>query len=45
MNEFGETPSVYLWPKDHEEGNEYPENFWDLVTKGLESVGIEWESV
>jgi len=45
MNEFGETPRIYLWPKDHEEGDAFPENFWDLVQKGLDSVGIEWETV
>jgi len=45
MNEFGETPSVYLWPKGHEEGSAYPREFWDLVERGLKSVGIEWESV
>jgi hypothetical protein len=45
MNEFGETPSVYLWPKDHEEGGSYPEDFWDRVSEGLKSVGIEWETV
>jgi len=45
MNEFGETPSIYLWPKDHEEGNKYPEDFWERVSTGLKSVGIEWETV
>jgi len=45
MNEFGETPRIYLWPKDHEEGDEFPDDFWERVTKGLDSVGIEWETV
>lgn len=45
MNEFGETPSVYLWPEGHEEGNSYPEDFWERVNQGLKSVGIEWEAV
>ena len=45
MNEFGETPSIYVNPKGHVEGQPYPENFWDLVQQGLDSVGIEWESV
>ena len=45
MNEFGETPSVYLYPFDHGDGEAYPEDFWDRVTQGLHSVGIEWESV
>ena len=45
MNEFGETPSIYVWPYDHEEGDAFPENFWDLVRKGLRSVGIDYEPV
>lgn len=45
MDEWGETPEVYLWPTDHEEGTAYPEDFWDRVQRGLESVGISWESV
>ena len=45
MNEFGETPSIYVWPKDHEDGTAYPDDFWERVTKGLKSVGIGWETV
>jgi hypothetical protein len=45
MNEFGETPRVYLWPKGHEDGTAYPEDFWDRVKIGLDSAGIEWETV
>lgn len=45
MNEFGETPTVYLWPKDHQEGTAYPDDFWDRVQAGLASVGIEYETV
>lgn len=45
MNEFDETPRIYVWPDGHEEGQPFPEDFWSLVTKGLRSVGIEWESV
>lgn len=44
MNEFGETPSIYVWPAGHEEGEAFPSDFWERVTKGLESVGIRWES-
>jgi len=44
MDEFGETPRVYLWPEGHEEDNSYPEDFWERVTQGLKSVGIEWET-
>jgi len=45
MDEFGDTPSIYVWPKDHEDGNPLPEDFYDRVTQGLRSVGIEWESI
>jgi hypothetical protein len=45
MNEFGEFPSIYVSPKDHVEGEPYPEDFWDRVEAGLKSVGIEWETV
>lgn len=44
MNQFGETPSIYVWPKGHEEGEAFPEDFWARVNKGLESVGITWET-
>lgn len=44
MNEFGETPTVYLWPKGHVEGEPYPDDFWEKVQKGLKSVGIEYET-
>ena len=45
MDEFGETPSIYVWPKDHVEGDPYPEDFWERVRRGLRSEGIESESV
>jgi hypothetical protein len=45
MNEFGETPSIYVWPAGHEEGESYPDDFYTRVTEGLKSVGIEWETV
>jgi len=45
MDEFGDTPSVYVWPKDHTEGDSFGEDFWERVTRGLDSVGIEWETV
>lgn len=45
MNEFGETPSIYVWPENHEEGESYGEDFWTRVETGLRSVGIEWETV
>lgn len=44
-NEDGEDPSIYVWPIDHEDGDPFPDDFWEKVTEGLRSVGIEWESV
>lgn len=43
MNEFGETPSIYVWPEGHEEGQPFGDDFWQRVQDGLSSVGIEWE--
>lgn len=43
-NEFGETPTVYVFPVDHVEGEPYPEDFWDRLQKGLDSVGLDYES-
>lgn len=45
LDEFGETPSIYVWPADAEEGWERPEDFWDRVREGLASVGIDYETV
>lgn len=45
MNEFGETPSIYVIPAGHEEGQPYPEDFWEKLGKALTDAGIEWESV
>lgn len=45
MNEFGETPSIYVWPKNHEEGEPFPEDFRDRLDKALEAAGIDWEYV
>lgn len=44
-NEFGEDPSFYVFPVDHEDGTAYPEDFYERLTKGLASVGLDWESV
>lgn len=45
MNQFGETPSIYVSPENHEEGQAYPDDFWERAEKGLKSVGITWETV
>lgn len=45
MDEFGETQSIYVWPKDHTEGEPYPKDFRDRLDKSLTAAGIEWENV
>lgn len=45
MDEFGETPSIYVWPKGHEEGEPFPDDFWQRVRYALEVAGIESEPV
>ena len=45
MDEFGESPSIYVWPEGHEEGESFGDDFYERVSRGLKSVGIEWERV
>lgn len=45
MNEFGEDPSIYVWPKGHEEGTAFPEDFYSKLAEALRSFDIEWERV
>lgn len=45
MDEFGETPSIYVWPKDHEEGTPFPDDFHARLSAALAAAGIEWETV
>lgn len=44
MDEFGETLTIYVWPKGHQEGDPYPEDFDDRLTKALADAGIDWET-
>lgn len=44
MNEFGEEVTVYVWPKELTEDGPYGDDFYERLTKGLDSVGILWES-
>lgn len=44
MNEFGETPTIYIWPKGHTEGQPFPEDFQERFSAALAAAGIEWES-
>lgn len=45
MDEFGESPSFYIFPKDHEDGQPFPEDFHERLTAALDSVDLAWESV
>jgi hypothetical protein len=45
MDEFGENPSLYVWPDGHEEGQAFPEDFWDRLDKALTAAGIDWERI
>lgn len=44
MNEFGETPTFYIWPKDHEEGEPFPEDFYSRVCEALAAAGFDAET-
>jgi hypothetical protein len=43
MNEFGESPSIYVWPVDHEDGTSFPDDFNERLGNALAEAGIEWE--
>lgn len=43
MNEFGETPKIYVWPSYHEPGTPYPDGFWVNLRSVLDAAGVEWE--
>lgn len=45
MDEFGESPSIYVWPEGHEEGESFGDDFWGRLAKALTAAGIEWEMV
>jgi hypothetical protein len=42
-NEFGEEPSIYVWPTDHEDGDPFPDGFQSNLDAALKSAGISWE--
>lgn len=44
MNEFGETPVFYIWPQGHEEGEPFPEDFYDRVYSALRAAGLDAEN-
>lgn len=43
MDEFGETPTFYIWPVDHEEGNPFPEDFDKRLRETLRAAGFDFE--
>lgn len=45
MDEFGETPAFYVWPKDHEEGEPFPEDFRSRVYATLQAAGFAVEAI
>lgn len=44
MDEFGESPSFYIWPIDHVEGEPFPEDFYQRVTQALRDAGFDCET-
>jgi len=34
MNEFGETPSIYVWPEGHHDGEPFGDDFLDSCRAG-----------
>lgn len=44
MDEFGETATIYVWPTNHEEGEPYPEDFYERLGDALAAAGIDWET-
>lgn len=43
-DEFGEDPSIYVWPKGHEDGTPFPEDFWSRLREVLDAGGFEMET-
>lgn len=43
-DEFGEERSFWIWPADHEDGEPYPEDFYQKVAEALRAGGFECES-
>lgn len=45
MDEFGETPSYYIWPKGHVEGEPFPEDFYQRLWLSLDGNDFAFERV
>lgn len=44
MDEYGETPTFFIWPQDHEPGDPLPEDFNSRVYAALSAAGFASES-
>ena len=44
MDEFGETPAFYIWPKGHKEGDPFPDDFYTRLQEALSAAGYESET-
>ena len=44
MDEFGETPTIYVWPIDHIEGESLPDDFYTRLGVALTAAGFDWET-
>ena len=45
MDEFGETPTIYVWPIGHEDGDPLPDDFHARLNVALAVAGFAWETV
>lgn len=45
MDEFGETPAYYIWPKGHDEGQPFPPDFYERISNALDAIGMDFERV
>lgn len=45
MNEFDEEVSIYVWPKGHEDGEPYGDDFYERLWAALDAAGFEGEVV
>jgi hypothetical protein len=44
MDEFGETPTFYIWPLGHEPGEPFPSDFYTRVLEALRAAGFDAET-
>lgn len=45
MDEFGESPSIYVWPLDKEEGEwNFVDDVMPRLRECMKAAGLGWES-